>query len=74
MNAKMKTTIVRDVERAPSQSSSDQKAPPCSLDCYSHYDLEWIEFLIESRKRKDGMHGAKVAPEFLPNVWNIPEN
>ena len=74
MNAKAKSTMVRDVERMPSHAGFDKKSPPCLMDCYSHYDLEWIEFFVESRKRKDGTHGAKAVPEVLPNVWNIPEH
>jgi len=72
MNATMKTTIVRDLDRTPSHVKFNKDALPCCLDRYSHYDLEWIEFLIESRKRKDGRHGADDAPEDLPRVWNIP--
>ncbi len=74
MNAKTKNNIGRNFERASSQLHYDGNDPTSFRDCYSHYDLEWIAFVSECRKRKDNGGIDKITLEVLPNVWNTPRH
>lgn len=72
MNAKMKPVSVQNFERTSSRAYDNSREASGRFDCYSRYDLEWIEFLVDSRNRKDQTQSAAAEPELLPNVWNIP--
>ncbi len=74
MNTKIQTRNVQDFSRNPDRMSSGSVDHPCYLERYSRYDLEWIQFLVDSRKLKDGTHENPCEPELLPNVWNTPQH
>jgi len=73
MNAKMKTMSNPELSRI-HRENYNSRENPCYLDRYSRYDLEWIQFLVDSRKLKDGTHEDPCEPEILPNVWNAPQH